>query len=237
MKKMKLLWGISLCLFWTCFSWSAEAVRSVNVTGECQLMVSPDRGQIDLTVESLDKDVQKSTARATDTYNKLKKAVEKLKLTEAELSTAAYHVEQKISWENSKKIMEGYQTTMTLRVISSELPKFGDVIRAANSLEITNIGNLQTFMSLSQKKTLGDQCLKDAMLNAKEKANLMVSTLGSKLGKALLINEQESFSSYPNPVPYAQLAMSRMSDAQAAPEVTTAAQAFSKKIQVTFELL
>ncbi len=211
--------------------------NAVTVSGECRLEAISDRGQLNLNVETLDKDVSKASKKTTETYNKLKKALEKLSIEDLLISTSGYNVYEHKEWENNKSISKGYKANLGMKVESNHIEKFSEIIKTASDAGITNIGNFSTFLSVEKQKKLALDCLKVATQNAQTKAKTLAEGLGSKIGKAIMISELESSMSQPPMPAYGRMEMMKATSDAAGPEISASTQEYSKQITVSFELL
>ena len=91
-------------------SWASENFqRQVSVSGECNHLVTPDRGAIVVTIEYQNIDLGKATKDATIGYQKVLDAVKKLDLKNANLQTSEYSVNQVTEWENNKQVNKGFK--------------------------------------------------------------------------------------------------------------------------------
>ena len=229
---MKLLF---LCLILSPFAFAHE--KTVTVSGECSQYVTSDRGSLTMTVDNLDKSVKVANTKTSETYNDLKKELEKLSLKDVELETTEYSVNEQKDWENNKMVSKGFRSRMGLKISTSEIAKLGDVIVIANKLSITEVGALQSYVSDQKMKSLELDCLKEASLDAKKKAETLAKTLGAKLDGILTINEA-GVSLPPSPQPVFMKKGMRGMEAMsmAAPEISAAKEKYTLNIQATFKL-
>lgn len=229
--------ALVLQINWT-YANPALTKNSVTVSGECRLESTADSGQLQLNVETLDKDASKASKKASELYNKLKKAMEKLAIEDLKITTTGYNVYEHKEWENNKSISKGFKANLGMKLESNEVTRFSDIIKTASEQGITQIGNFSTFLSMEKQKKLAMECLKAASANAQAKAKILAENLGVKLGKAIYISELESSHHQP-PMPgpvYARMEMMKSNEA-AGPEIGASVQEYTKQITVSFELL
>ncbi|MCB0272522.1 MAG: SIMPL domain-containing protein [Bdellovibrionales bacterium] len=230
---------IGVCLF-SFSSFAAETLpRQVSVSGECNHVVSPDRGSITLVVEYQNMDLTKATKEAAMSYERVTAQIKKLNLKNLNMRTSEYSVHEIKAWENNRSVNKGFQARMGIWISTSEIGRIGEVIAIASKEKVKNVYSLQTY--LSDEKQLAEEiaCLEDASQNARHKAQKMASALGAKLGKVMIMNESgRSLPSWPQPVmqrAYGAKAMA-MESADMAPSVESGTQNLSLSIQVTFAL-
>jgi uncharacterized protein YggE len=227
------------------FSLSTLAVdqpvtRQVTVSGECNHVVSPDRGSITLTVEFQNMDLSKATKEAAESYERLSAAIKKLNLKNFNIRTSEYSVNEITAWENNKQVKKGFQARMGLWVSTSDIQRIGEVIAAASKEKVKDVNSLQTYLSDEKQLVEEMACLEDAAKNAKAKAEKLAGALSAKLGPVMMMNESgKTLPSWPRPMmmqkSFAMRGMA-MDAAEAAPNVEAGQQNLSLSIQVTFEL-
>lgn len=224
---------------------AAQAVserRSISVSGTCTRQITPDRGSITVTVEIMDMDLQVAAKKATETYDKVKEAVQKLRLENPNLTTSEYSLIEVKEWQKDRNVFKGFRARMGLRVATSSIQRLGEVITIAAKQGVRDVGALNTF--LSQEKLLKEQsnCLEEAGANATARATRLASSLDAKLGEVLEITEASS-SGQPSPPPIVMNAMmskrmNMMGGAEdaAAPSVEAGAQTLNVTIYATFAI-
>lgn len=218
---------------------SAQALETpaqITVNGECVMETTADRGQLNLTVENLDKEVTKAAQKTSDQYNKLKKAFEKLSISDLAISTSSYQVFEQKEWENNKSVSKGFKASLGMKIESNEVARFSEIIKLAGEHGVTQVGSFTTFLSLEKQKKLALECLKIASKNAETKAKTLAESLSVNLGSAIQISELEAYNPPRIPVPqYDTFQVSSKSMAEG-PAIGASTLEFSKKIVVIFEL-
>lgn len=235
MKKITL--ALSLLISTSLFAADANP-RMVSVSGECNHMVSPDRGSITLTVEYLNMDLAKATREAADSYERVSSAVKKLKLDNFNMRTSEYSVSQVMEWQKDHQVMKGYRVRMGLWVSTSETNKLGEVIAIASREKVKEVNSLQTYLSDERQMVEEIACLQEASANARVKAQKLASALGASLGEVITVNESGVSRPFFQPQREMMMrgkAMSMAMDA-AAPNIEAGQQNLSLSVQVTFGL-
>ncbi len=228
---MKLLLGILALTASTSFA----ATSFVQVTGKCQMKVVPDQASLSFTAEALEKDQKKAVSKITDQIKNLTEKIKALKLKDAVLSTSNYNVHQQREWENNKMVDKGYRANVTLTLTASDISRMGEAMSEGSKAGITNVGNLQTFLSLEKEQAEYLKCLDIAATDAKNKADQLAIKLKAKVGDVLEIYERPQTSS-PMPV-YERAMMMKGASADASPMTVEAGeQTFSTQIEVKFSL-
>ncbi|MGK0367401.1 MAG: hypothetical protein ACI9QD_000535 [Thermoproteota archaeon] len=217
---------------------ATEIPRVIQVSGKCELNTEPDRGRIIFNIIHTHKNIKTVTNKSKKLYDKLLKEIKSLKLKKAQLSTSNYNVQEKNEWRKSKNVFIGFTASIGLKLETSDITKISKAIGVANSLGVTNIGNLTTYLSLEKKNKLSLKCLKIAAKNAYKKAELLASTLDAKVGK--VINIIEGSPDIPRfPVVNRGGRMenkSIMSYAGSGPKIQAGKSLYAKNITVSFKL-
>jgi uncharacterized protein YggE len=209
-------------------------IPQIKVQGNCEMKVIPDRGMITFAAENQSKDQREAVKRTNEQINQLKDEIKELKLADLELKNTGYMVYPIREWEKDKMVEKGFRAGLTLEVTTSDIPRIGEAMIKASKTGITNVGQLQTFLSLekSQKEYL--KCLDVAAEDARNKANQLGRKLGFKVGEVISLNEVPNIQ---RPV-YPVMERSYMkSTADSAPtQIEAGTTQYSTNIQVTFSI-
>jgi len=237
-KQISILIGVVLFPL-SVFSLEQPRPKQITVSGECNHVVSPDRGSITLTMSFENMDLAKATKEAADSYERVSSAIKKLNLKNMNLRTSEYSVNEIRRWENNKEVKKGFEARMGLWVSTSEINRMGEVIAIASREKVKDVNSLQTY--LSDEKQLQEEiaCLEDAAKNARQKADKLANALNAKLGGVLEMSESgRSMPSWPRPIMQKGFAMRAMAmdAAESAPSVEAGQQNLSLSVQVSFEI-
>lgn len=220
----------------------ASEPRSISVTGNCTKTVTYDRGAIVVTADVLDLDLQKATKRATDTYEAVRAAVQKLNFKDAQLMTSEYSVTEQKEWEKERSVSKGFRARMGLQVTTSEISRLGEVIAIAAKQNVRDVSALHSFLSADKEKTERESCLEAAVQNAQAKAARMAKVANSKLGRIQQLIEEGARA--PEPISQApgggglkqKIAYSSMMEQDSGPGVEAGAGRLSVNVNATFAL-
>jgi uncharacterized protein YggE len=217
---------------------TAHAVdRTVSVSGQCLRTTFPDRGSLNIVPEFQDADIKLATRKATESYERIKKEVQALKLANLEIQTSEYSVNQQFDYVKGKSISRGYRARMGLLVITSETARLGEVIAIAAKNNVKDVGALTTFLSDEKSRDEREACLEEAIQHASAKAARMAKAAGARLGKIISLNEEGGgIVSPPPPMAMrANLMQKEMSEDQA-PSVDTASQKIQLSVNAVYFL-
>jgi uncharacterized protein YggE len=213
---------------------ASKDIPQIQVQGNCEVKVIPDRGRITFLAENQSKDQKEAVKKTTEQINELKEAIEELKLKNLELNNSAYAVYPVREWEKEKVIEKGFRATLSLEVTTSEISRIGEAMMKASKVGITNVGELQTFLSLEKSQDEYLKCLDIAADDAKNKAVQIGKKLGFTIGNVISLNE------VPMTQPPTQIGavMKAMSDEASvgSTQIEYSSQKFATNIQVTFSI-
>lgn len=215
----------------------AELDRLVTVSGECSMNVTPDRGSLTATIDNLNKEVKPATQKTAEAYNLLKKEIEALNLKNLELKTTEYQVFEQKDWEKDKHVSKGFRARMGLNISTDEIARLGDIMAVAAKLGVTEVSSLNTYTSETKQKSLEAQCLKEAALDARKKADTLANALGAKVKEVVTISSADI--NVPQPRPFEGRAMMKtmaLDSGGTVPSVEGGKEKYSLKIQATFRI-
>ncbi len=212
---------------------------SISVNGECTEKINPDRIRIEFNVDVTEKKQKLSTVKANKIYEKLKAGVNKINPKDLELNTSSYNVRPNYDYTKGRRLLRGYQTTIGLTVISSEMEKSGDIINVGNISGVNNIQGPNPFVSLKTYQEQYKKCLALAARDAKNKAQMLAKTLDVSLGNAIKVNET-NHNSYQTHRPHRSMmrskGMSMDAAESSAPNIEFGKQTLNVKLNVQFAI-
>ncbi len=223
-----------------------KPLRQVSVTGECLRQVVPDKGIVTATALKLDpKNAGKASKEVMDQYKNFQEKVKLLGLKDTVLQTSDYSVQPIYSWVQprpeiaGKNVLQGYQARLGLRVETTSIDRLGEVMIAAADTGIQEVGGFQMAISKQLEQKIRNECLAEAVGNARTQADLMAQAAGAKLGKPLSISD-----SYRGPVfpmvaaapMMAKMARNAEADMAQAPTIQAGQTDIQVSVQATFEM-
>ncbi|PVX47831.1 hypothetical protein C8C85_3792 [Flavobacterium sp. 103] len=204
-----------ICLF-TVLAHSQEIkpIPQVNVSGEGKIKVVPDQVTILATVETKGTNAKEVKKQNDQQMEAVLKLVKSMNLAPADYKTKRVSLNPQYDYEKKKHT---YNATQTIEILLRDLSKYDELMEGLVDQGINRIDNV-TFQSSKLAQYQSD-ARKQAMKDAKLKADDYVSVLGQKVGAGFTITDN-SQTYYPQPV-YAMKSMSVESD-NAAPRQTMA---------------
>lgn len=207
MKKALLILGV---LFMTMSNAQEQKqVPMITVSGEGKVKVAPDQASISISIETKGtkaEDVKRENDKKMDAILKF---IKKSNIPAEDFQTQRVSLNPNYDYEKKKS---NYVATQTVQILLKDLSKYDVLMEGLVNEGINRIDNVE-FKS-SKMIQLQSEARKLAVKEAKAKAEDLVSVLGQKVGKAILISDN-SQSYHPQPRVYAMKAMESMDDSSA----------------------
>ena len=159
---------------------------TVSTNGECLTTAPRDRTAITLRVTTLDKNALKSMRAATQQMAEINTYLAAL---DVKTQTTEFNSYEKTEWNHStqKSVNLGFETTIAVEVSADNMDIIEQVINQFAGQPNIYVGNLQMFTSAETLKPIMEECLGDAVRNARERANALVSGADRSVGKLLSV--------------------------------------------------
>ena len=205
-------------------------VPQISVSGEGKVKIIPDQAVINVGFQNTGKDSKEVKNLNDEVVDKVIKFLKKTGIPATDYKTNNVSLYKSYDYEKKKY---NFQASQSLTITLKDLTKYDDVMMGLNDAGVNSIQGVE-FKS-SKMEDYEREARKNAILNAKQKANDYVSVLGQKVGKALLITDN-SQSYAPQPM-YKGNVMAMAADA-AAPRETLAVGELeiNTNVSVTFAL-
>jgi uncharacterized protein YggE len=172
-----------------------EQRDTITISGEGKVIAIPDIATIQLGLVTEKKTVAAAQKENTDKMNQLNKQLKDQGVESKDIQTSNYSIYPQYDYNNGKQTLRGYQVSQTVNVKIRNLDKVGDIISAAGTLGLNQVGGLS--FDIDEPETLKQEARIKALENAREKANALADIMDVKLGKVVSFNES---SQYPSPI-------------------------------------
>ena len=187
----------------------------VVTTGEGVVKLAPDRVWVSVAAESRakgPKDAQRANADA------MKAVLDRLKalgLPDDAIRTSGYDLQPEFDYANGKQSLRGYVARNSVEVRVDDVTRAGDVLDAAVSSGATNVSGVR--FDLKDRGAAERQALRDAVADARRRADSAAAGAGTKVDRVLRIEEHRAMNPEPRPMMMARQSM--VADAGAPPIV------------------
>ena len=184
-------------------NYTKASILSVSGTGV--VSVKPDRAVIQMAILTEAPTAEKASAQNADSFNVLLKALLDEGIPRDNIETVQYTIYPNYDYNAKIPYILGYRAyhVISVTVVPTQVADLGKltgkIIDVAVAAGVNQINSIQFTVSDDKIKDLRNDALKEAVLDARKKADVMVAALGVHI----LAVQQASESSYlPSPVYY-----------------------------------
>lgn len=158
---------------------SAEKVQELSIVGTAKEAVVPDRVRITLGVETLAKTADEASRENARLMASVVDALRGVGISDKEMSTSAYSI-YPVYDENYVNIV-GFVVLNMLTVDTDKLEAIGRIIDASVHAGANRIYGLQIYVSDAKVRELRSELLREAVEDARAKAEELLTPLGLKV--------------------------------------------------------
>lgn len=167
----------------------SQTPRTLSVTGQGEAKAAPDMAIVTIGVQS-DGNTAADALRANSAA--MKATIDKLKSMDIEardIQTSGLNVNPRYNYENNRREPEviGFRASNSVRVRLRDLDKAGEVVDEAVSSGANSLGGIS--FSFAEPKPLYDAARRDAVADARSRAELLADAAGVDLGPILTIQD------------------------------------------------
>lgn len=205
--------------------------RTVHVTGEGRVTVSPDVAVVFTGVESTGADLSRVTKDAAARMRKVLSALEEAGISQKDVQTTSHDVRVERPWQNGKPgPITGYTVNDQVRVTVRELARLGPAIDKVTAAGANSIQSL-TFQKDDPAPERA-RALAAAYGVARAKAEALARAAGVTLGEVLQLDE----STQGAPRPVERFAMARAVAAGPETPIASGELEITASVEVTYAI-
>ena len=165
--------------------------NGIWVTGQGEVSVEPDIAIIRLGIESENDSVATARDRAAAAMNDVMDTLSANGIADKDIQTQYFNIQQIRTWdrETEKEVVTGYRVTNTVTVTIRDIEKVGTTIDAVTDAggDLTRINGIN--FSIDDPDEYYEEARKEAMADAKKKAEQLAKLANVDLGNATYISE------------------------------------------------
>lgn len=165
-------------------------MRTISVVGTGEVAAKPDMAEIQLGVTTQAQTAAEALKTNSEAMSRLLKALAARGIAEKDVQTTNLSVAPQYRHEppGREAVVSGYMASNQVKVKVRQLDSLGAIVDEAVGQGANQVHGIQ-FRS-SAEKTLMDQARRDAVEDAKRRAELYAAAAGVKVGKVITIQEQ-----------------------------------------------
>jgi len=176
---------------------STPDIKTLSVSGSVTKMVTPDKVDIVLSVETLDLLATKSQADNALIADKVKSTLESLSSVQVEVKTVSYSVNEEFEWNDltKKSDSKGYKTINEIQVTlkGNDIASAGRIIDLAVTSGANKVSGITFGLTDAKELEIRKVALNEASATAKAKADSIAQGLNVTLGKVYSISENSFY--------------------------------------------
>jgi uncharacterized protein YggE len=168
---------------------STTKTSNFSVQGTGEVTAVPDTALINLGVSKTSSTVDEAQNQVNAIINKLTTDIKNLGIDTKDIKTVNYSVNPNYDYTAGSQKINGYEVRADIQVKIKPLDKANAAIDAATKDGATNVGNVQFTINDDKRKELETQARKEAIDEAKQKAQSISQASGIHLGRIIDVQE------------------------------------------------
>ena len=153
----------------------------LSVTGSATTKVKPDKIILTLGVETTNQTADAALNANSAIMNKVLNLLLSARVKQNETSTSGFNISPNYNYSQGRNVITGFTATNSIQIESSHIndtAKWIDTAIAGGAINVNNVAFTLSDKKLEETKNL---LIKDAISNARTKADIAASTLGLKV--------------------------------------------------------
>jgi uncharacterized protein YggE len=177
---------------------------TLSVPGSATTKLKPDKVILTLGIETTNQTADTALNTNSVIMHKLLNALLSVGLKQNETSTSAFNISPNYNYSQGRNTITGFTATNSLQIESSSINNTAEWIDTAIAAGANNVNNVVFTLSDKKLEETKNLLIKEAISNARSKADIAASTLGLEVVgiKSASVNEFET--SPPQPLLAAQ---------------------------------
>lgn len=171
---------------------------SMQGTGKATAI--PDTALLNFGVSKTASSVILAQEQSNTAINKIIQDLKNLGIKETDIKTTNYSVYPNYDYSTGKQTINGYVVTQNLEVKAKPFDKVNTVIDTVTKDGANLVSGISFVLDDKVKKDLEQKARKEAVGNAKEKAEQLASAAGIRLGRIIDVQENQSPRFEPSPL-------------------------------------
>ena len=188
--------------------------RSVTTSGQASVRLAPDRAWVTVGIEARAMKPQDAQKKAALTMQAVQAKLASLGIPKEAIRTVAFNLNADWDYANRQRVLRGYIVSNHIEVKVDALDKLADVLDQSITAGANAIHGVR--WDLQNRERVERDALREAVEDAKQRAEVAVAAASARLGPVLRINEQR----YDSPRPVDMMMRQANVEAMAAPPQT-----------------
>jgi uncharacterized protein YggE len=158
---------------------------ALKIKGSGEIRVAPDLAVVNMTVKAIDMDFNQAVKALNQKTDKLHKKLQSAGFKPSEIKTSQLNVQENGHWRNGEYIDSGYVAMQHIELrFKRDQQRIGSLMEAfADEQGAEALFQLGFALSDEVRKEAGEELIRKAIMDARNKATVIAKTSGVKLGK------------------------------------------------------
>lgn len=172
------------------FAEDSKLIRSISLSGHGEVRVAPDLAIVTMGVMSSSTTAQEALAANTKSMNDLMAALKTASIDAKDIQTSNFSVNPRYDYGQNNgqpPKLSGYDVSNTVTVIVHKIDGIGDLLDKAVSSGSNQINGIS--FSVANPQDAMDAARKQAVQDAKRKADLYAAATSTSLGNVISLSE------------------------------------------------
>lgn len=188
----------------------------VTTVGEATVEAVPDRAWITITAESRAGNPKEAQQKNADAMRPVLDKLKAAGIPAEAIRTIGYDLQQEFDYVNNRRVSRGYVARNSVDVRVDAIDRVGELLEMAVGSGATSVGGIR--FDLKDRAKLEREALRQAVADARGRADAAAAGAGMKIDRVLKIDAQPF--SMPVPMPRLAMVKEQASAADAAPPIS-----------------
>ncbi len=173
--------------------------RLITVSATGYAYAEPDRATVSAGVAAEADTAAAALSANTELMQKVVDGLKESGIDAKDIQTSNFNVEPRYTnpRDGTPPVINGYRVSNQVTVLVRDLKSLGGLLDKLVTLGANQIGGLS--FEVSKAETLKDEARKEAVANARRRAELLATAAGAEVGEVVTISEEVSYGG-PRPV-------------------------------------
>ncbi|MGH9160843.1 MAG: SIMPL domain-containing protein [Vicinamibacteraceae bacterium] len=172
----------------------------VYATGEGIVRATPDRARVTVTAEARDRAPRAAQKKNAQVMTAVQARLKELGISADAVRTTSVDLQPQYDYPDGKQRLRDYVARNSIEVRVDDIARLGEIIDAAVTAGATEVSSIQ--FELKQREALERDALKQAVADARARAEAMAAAAGRALDRIVRLDDQIR-PSLPPPMPFA----------------------------------
>jgi uncharacterized protein YggE len=167
--------------------------RLITVSATGYAYAEPDQATVSAGVTAEAATAEAALAANSELMQKVVEGLKQAGVAAKDIQTSNFNLEPRytIPKDNTPAVIDGYRVSNQVSVLVRDLKGLGGLLDKLVSLGANQVNGLS--FEVSKAETLKDDARKEAVANARRRAELLAAAAGAQVGEVVTISEETSF--------------------------------------------